>query len=86
MYNEANYDRKLNNYRFKERTKPLSLRVESTKLEEILRNWFRITYGDKYKKVRDRIFTVRTKSYADYENLPYFSFQRAMANVRSKIT
>ena len=52
MYNEANYERQLNNYRDKERTKPLSLRAESDKPEEILRDWFRISYGDKHKEIR----------------------------------
>ena len=74
MHNEANYDRQLNNYRDEERTEPLSLRAESSKLEEILRDWFRLTYRDKNKGVRDRIFATRTKAYVDYENLPYFSF------------
>ena len=74
MHNEANYDRQLNNYRDDERTEPLSLRVESSKPEEVLRDWFTLTYGDKEEEIRDRIFSTRTKFYADYENLPYFSF------------
>ena len=84
MYNEANYDRQLNNYKDEERTEPLSLRAESSKPEEILRNWFRLTYGDKHKEVRDRIFAARTKAYADNENFPYFSFQRAMVGAKSR--
>ena len=74
MSNEANYDRQLNNYRDEGRTEPLPLRDESSKLEEVLRDWFRLTYGDKNKEVRDRIFATRTKAYVDYENIPYFSF------------
>lgn len=82
--NEENNDRKLNNYIDEERIEPLQLRAESSKPEEVLRDWFILTYGDKNKGVRDRIFTARTKAYVDYENLPYFSFQRAMAGVRSR--
>lgn len=52
MHNETNYDRQLNNYKDEERIKPLSLRVESNKLEEILRDWFILTYGDKHKEIR----------------------------------
>ena len=74
MYNETNYDRKLNNYRDKERIEPLTLRVESSKLDKVLRDWFKLTYGNKNLEVRDRIFAARTKAYVDYENLPYFAF------------
>ena len=84
MSNEANYDRKLNNYRDEEMTEPLPLRVESSKPEEVHRDLFKLTYGDKNKEVRDRIFVAKTKAYADYESLPYFSFQRAMTSVRSR--
>ena len=38
MYNEANYDRQLNNYKDEERTEPLPLRAKSSKPEEILRD------------------------------------------------
>ena len=74
MHNEANYDRQLNNYRDDERTEPLTLRAKSSKPEEVLRDWFKLTYGDKNKEIRDKIFVARTKIYVDYENLPYFSF------------
>ena len=84
MSNEANYDRQLNNYKDEERIEPLPLRDESSKLDEFLRDWFTLTYGKKNLEVRDRIFAVRTKAYVDYENLPYFSFQRAMNGVRSR--
>ena len=84
MSNEPNYDEQLNNYRDEERTEPLPLRAESSKLEEVLRDWFRLTYGDKNKELRDRIFVSKTKAYADYENLPYFFFQRVMASIKSR--
>ena len=84
IYNEANYDRKLNNYRDEERTKPLPLRVESSKPKEVLRDWFQLTDGDEKKELRDRIFVSRTKAYANYENLPYFFFQRVMASIKSR--
>ena len=35
-------------------------------------------------EVRKKIFAARTKVYAEYENLPYFAFQRAMTGVRSR--
>ena len=84
MSNKENYDRKLNNYRDEERTEPLPLRAESCKPKEVLRDWFKLTYGNKNKEVRDRIFSTITKAYVDYENLPYFVFQRAMTGVRSR--
>ena len=61
MSNEANYDRQLNNYRDEETTKPLPLRVESTKPDEVRKAWFILTYGKKNLKVRDRFFAARTK-------------------------
>ena len=45
MHNEANYDRQLNNYRDDERIEPLTLRAESSKLDEVLIDWFTLTYG-----------------------------------------
>jgi len=60
----------LNNYRDEEKTKPLPLRAESSKLDEILRNWFTLTYGKKNPKVSYRIFAARAKFYVDYENFP----------------
>lgn len=84
MSNEANYDRQLNNYRDEKRTKPLPLRAESSKLDEVLRDWFTLTYGKKDLEVRDRIFAARSKAYVDYENSPYFGFQRAMTSARSR--
>ena len=74
MSNEANYDRQLNNYRDEERKKPFPLRVESSKPDEILRDWFTLTYGKKNLEVRDRIFATKAKVYVGYENFPYFSF------------
>lgn len=44
MQNEANYDRQLDNYRDQERIETLPLRAESNTLEEILRDWLRLTY------------------------------------------
>ena len=84
MSNETKYDRKLSNYRDEERTEPLSLRAKRSKPEEVLRDWFKLTYGNKNKEVRDRIFTTRTKAYADYENLPYFNFHLTMVGTRSR--
>ena len=43
-----------------------------------------MTYGDKHKEIRNRIFNARIKVYAEYDNLPYFTFQRAMVGVKSK--
>ena len=43
-----------------------------------------MTYGDKHKEIRDKIFTARTKVYAKYDNLPYYAFQRATVGVKSK--
>ena len=74
MHNEANYDRQLNNYRDDERIEPLPLRAKSSKLDEVLRDWFTLTYGDKKEKIRNRFFVARAKFYIDYENLPYFTF------------
>ena len=62
----------------------MPLRAESSKPDEILRDWFTLTYGKKNPEVRDKIFAARTKAYVDYEKLPYFSFQRAMTSVRSR--
>ena len=59
MDNEANYDRKLNNYKDEEIIKPLPLRAKRNKLEEIFRDWFRLTYGDFHKDIRKQIFKDR---------------------------
>ena len=74
----------MNNYKYEERIVPLSLRGKSSNPVEILRDWFRLTYGDKHKEIRDRIFTTRTKVYVKYDNIPYFSFQRAMVSVKNR--
>ena len=50
MSNEANYVRKLNNYRDEERKEPLPLRAESNKQEEVLKDSFRLTYGIRIRK------------------------------------
>ena len=84
MSNEENYDRKLVNYRDEERKKPLPLRAESSQPEEILRDWFTLTYGKSNPEVRKKIFSARTKVYVEYENFPYFAFQRAMTGVRNR--
>ena len=74
MHNEANYDRQLNNYRDEEIIEPMPLRAKSKKLEEILRYYFKLTYGDVHKEIRKKIFEARTKVYAEYDNMPYFFF------------
>ena len=74
MSNEENYDRKLNNYRDEERIEPLALREKSNKLDEILRDWFTLTYGKKNLEVRDKIFVTRANVYFDYNFFSYFSF------------
>ena len=48
----------------------------------MLRDWFTLTYGNKNPTIREKIFSTRTKVYAEYENFPYFSFQRAMTGAR----
>ena len=45
MSNEANYDRQLNDYRDEERVEPLPLRAKSSQPDEMLRDWFTLTYG-----------------------------------------
>ena len=84
MSNEVNYDRKLIDYREEERATPLSLRAESSQPDEMLRDWFTLTYGKSNPEVRKKIVAARTKFYAEYENFPYFAFQRAMTGVRSR--
>jgi len=84
MLNEANYDRQLVNYRDEERTKPLPLRVESRQPKEMLQDWFTLTYGKSNLEIRKMVFVARAKVYAEYENFPYFAFQRAMTGVRSR--
>ena len=74
MSNEANYDRQLVNYRDEERTEPLPLRAESKQPEEMLGDWFTLTYGKSNPKVKKKIFAARAKVYSEYENFPYFSF------------
>ena len=63
---------------------PLPLRAESSKPDEVLRDWFTLTYGKKNLEIRDRIFVARAKVSVDYENFPYFAFQRAMTGARSR--
>ena len=75
MSNEENYDRHLNDYRDEERAQPLPLRAESSKPDEILWDWFTLTYGKRNPKVRDKIFATRTKVYAEYENFPTLHFR-----------
>ena len=60
------------------------MRAESSQPEEMLRDWFTLTYGKSNPEVRNKIFAARTKVYAEYENFPYFAFQRAMTGVRSR--
>ena len=43
-----------------------------------------MTYGKRNPELREKIFFARTKVYAEYENFPYFVFQRAMTDVRSR--
>ena len=84
MHNEANYDKQLNNYRDEERIEPLPLKVESNGPKEILRDWFRLTYGYVQNEIRKKIFEAKTKVYTKYDNMPYFSFQRIMAGVKRR--
>ena len=58
------------------------LREESSKLDEMLWDWFTLTYQKRNPKIREKIFATKTKVYAEYENFPYFAFQRAMTEVR----
>ena len=67
-----------------ERLEPFLLRVESSKPDEILKDWFTLTYGKKIKEVWDKIFSTRTRIYADYEIFSYLSFQRAMISITSR--
>lgn len=41
-------------------------------------------YGRIHKEIRKQIFEARTKFYAEYDNMDYFFFQRAMAGVKSR--
>lgn len=84
MSNESNYDRQLNDYRDEKRIEPLPLRAESSMLDEMLRDWFTLTYGKKNLEVREKIFPAKTKVYAEYKIFPYFAFQRAMTGARSR--
>ena len=74
----------MNDYRDEERAEPLPLRAESSKPDEMLRDWFTLTYGKRNPELRENIFAARTKVYVEYENFPYFAFQRAMTDVRSR--
>ena len=74
MSNEENYYRQLNDYRDEERAEPLPLRAESSKLDEMLRDWFTLTYGKRNLEVKEKIFSARTKVYAKYDNFSYFAF------------
>ena len=84
MSNEANYDRQLVNYSNEERIEPLPLRAESSQPEEMLQDWFTLTYGKSNPEIRKKIFAARTKVYAENENFLYFAFQRAMTGARSR--
>ena len=74
MSNEANYDRQLNDHRDEEKVEPLPLRAESSKPDEMLQDLFTLIYGNRNPKVREKIFSTRTKVYVEYENFPYFVF------------
>ena len=59
MHNEKNYDRKLDAYRELEKFEPLSLRAESCKLDELLRDWLKLTSGGLKLEIREKVFSER---------------------------
>lgn len=83
MHNEGNYDRQLNIYRDLEKYEPLPLRAESHKPNVLLRDWLNLTYGKQKPDIREKVFALRDRVYREYQGLPYFSFQRGLAGVRS---
>ena len=56
MANETNYDPQLDAYREFERSEPLPLWAESSKPDELLRDWFRLTYGGLKLEIREKVF------------------------------
>jgi hypothetical protein len=73
MATETNYDCQLDTYRELERTKPLPLRAESSKPDELLRDWFRLTYGGLMPEIWEKVFAELEKVYKEYETLPNFT-------------
>ena len=45
MHNETNYDRQLDAYRELEKSEPLQLRAKSSKPDELLRDWLKLSFG-----------------------------------------
>lgn len=83
MSNETNYDSQMDAYRELERSEPLPLRAESSKPDDLLRDWFRLTYGGLKLKIREKVFSEREKVYKEYEALPNFAQQRALVGLRN---
>ena len=73
IHNEKNYDRQLNAYRDLEKYKPLPLQVESHKPDDLLQDYFRLTYGKPKPKIREKVFVKREKVYRYYQTLPNFT-------------
>lgn len=73
MANETNYDHQLDTYRETENTEPLPLRAESSKPEELLQDWLRLTYGRLMPETQEKVFAEREKVYKEYETLPNFT-------------
>ena len=65
MYNKTNYDRQLNAYRDLEKSEPLPLWDESRTPDDLLRDWFRLTYGKLKLEIREKVFVEREKVYRD---------------------
>ena len=84
MHNETNYDRQLDSYRDLEKSEPLLLWVESHKPYDLLRDWFRLTCGRLKPKIREKVFEEREKVYREYQTLPNFTQQRAIAGLRNR--
>ena len=66
-----------------EKSEPLSLRVESCKPDDLLRDWFRLTSGGLKLEIREKVFSKREKVYKEYEALPNFAQQWDLAGLRN---
>ena len=84
MHNETNYDRQLDVYKELEKSEPLSLRAKSCKPNEILRDWLKLTCRGLKLEIREKVFLEREKVYREYEALPNFSQQWALAGLRNQ--
>ena len=63
MHNETNYDRQLGAYNELEKSEPLPLQDESYKPDDLLRDWFRLTYEELKLEVKEKVFSEREKVY-----------------------